>query len=244
VTSLRRRAVPLLLLLAAACGNAAPDQERVLAAAGETANVEAPATTTTTPPTTSTTAAPVTTTTTSRPAPTPTSAAPAVVRTTVAPRPAPAPPPPGVEPWGYGGLGGRTTASAGGTTAALQVYPRQQYAGEPVQVSVEVTTPSFVTAKVDRGNGVVHEATLTAKCQPTPYVATGGPPPFYVYPAPGDYVIRLIVTVIPCMVIPGPPGSPYGAPDPVAPRQTVEVSMAFHQRAEPPPRPVGPPPGA
>ena len=238
-----RYAVVLVLLLAAACGDGSPHPERILTAAGEPVTAEAVVTTTTT------TSAPATTTSTTRP-PAPTTTAAPVVRTT-APRPAPAPapvaaPPPaaGVEPWGYGGYGGRTSATAHGATAALQVYPRRQYFGEPVQVSVEVTSPSFITAKADMGNGTVREVLLVAKCSTAtaPHTATGGAG-FYVYPAPGQYVIRLLVTVIPCIAIPGPPGSPPGAPDPFE-RHTFEVAMAFEQRADRPPPPVGPPPGA
>jgi hypothetical protein len=146
---------------------------------------------------------------------------------------------------GYGGYGGIATTTGEGATVALSLYPREQYFGERVQVGVEVTTKEFVTVKVDMGNGTVFDvvAVRGGQCSAEPRTASAGTPS-YVYPAPGQYTIRAIVTVIPCIAIPGPPGSPPGAPSPFASdRYTVEASIGLNQRPDRPPRPVGPPPG-
>ena len=131
-----------------------------------------------------------------------------------------------------------TTADA---TVALSLYPREQYFGEPVQVRVEVTTKEMASVKIDMGNGTVFDGGGGGVCSVEPHSAHGGAP-FYVYPAPGQYTIRAIVTVIPCIAIPGPPGSPAGAPSPFE-RRTVEASIGLNQRPDRPPPPVGPPPG-
>jgi len=62
---------------------------------------------------------------------------------------------------------------------------------------------------------------------------------------PPANTIRATVTIIPCISIPGPPGSPAGAPSPFASdRRTLDaVSIGLNQRPDRPPPPVGPPPG-
>jgi hypothetical protein len=247
---LRWRAVPFVLLLAAACGGAGARPDRVLSAAA-TASPEAPATV---PPTTATTMAPTTTTTwpvltstTVRPSITTlgrsTTTRPPATATPASAGYAPPAPPPGVVADGYGGYGGVATTTADDATVALSLYPREQYFGEPVQVGVEVTTKEFVAVKIDMGNGATFDVTTArgGQCSAEPRTASGGAP-YYVYPAPGQYRIRAIVTVIPCIPIPGPPGSPPGAPSPFE-RHIVEASIGVNERPDTPPRPIGPPPG-
>ncbi len=260
---LRRSAIPVVFLVAAACGGAGPSPDRVLSAAG-TATAEvattvastapaataAPATTTTTPAATSTTVR-RTTTTVPRPA---TTRPPA---TLAPPKPgyAPAPPPPGVAPDGVSGYGGLTTTTEGSTSVSLRVYPREQYFGETMQIWVGVTHMEAVsTLTLDLGNG--HVVTLQlggyAPCARVPRDVGGSQ--WYVYPAPGTYRITATVTVTPCQILPGPPGGwalPDGSPavdfpEPwlaTGPAHTVSASMDILQRADVPPRPVGPPPG-
>jgi hypothetical protein len=243
---LLRRAVPLALLLATACASAGPARDPVLSAAGsatpEVAStvVTTIATTTTVPPT-STTVRRTTTTTVARPAPSATR--PPATPTPPIPGYSPAPPPAGVVPDGYGGYGGLATTTADGATIELSVYPREQYFGEPVQVRVEVTTTEWVAVTIDMGNGTSFEnaAARSGTCSGESGTAGGGAP-FYVYPAPGQYRIRAIVTLMPCLLIPGPPGSPAGAPSPFD-HHTVEAAITLTQRADRPPPPVGPPPG-
>jgi hypothetical protein len=244
MASLRRRALPLVLLVAAGCGG--PGPERVLSAAG-TASPEPPTTTTSTLAPITTTTPAVTPTTLRRTTTTTTPARPATTRVPVTPAPpiagySPPPPPPGVVADGYGGYGGIATTSAEGAVVDLSLYPREQYFGEPVQVRVEVTTKDVVSIRIDMGNGTEVDGGGGGVCSTEPHT-TGGGAPFYVYPAPGQYRIRAIVTVVPCFAIPGPPGSPPGAPSPFE-RHTVEASIGLNQRPDRPPRPVGPPPGA
>jgi hypothetical protein len=125
----------------------------------------------------------------------------------------------------------------------MTVYPREQYFGENIQVGLEITTTEFVSAQVDMGNGTVLDVLMVrgGNCTTEPRTASGAVQRF-IYPAPGQYVIRAIVTVIPCIPIPGPPGSPPGAPSPFE-RHTVEASITVNQRPDVPPPPVGPPPG-
>lgn len=235
--------------LATACAGPAPD--RVAVAAGSAAE-EVPV-----PTTTSTTVAPAPTTTT-KPAVTSTTARPTAVaaprpattRVPVTPAPpiagyAPPPPPPGVEADGYGGYGGVATLTTPDAIVELSVYPREQYFGEFVQVKVAVTTREMWSLKVEMGNGVVFDGLAGGTCSIEPRTMYGGAPPFYTYPAPGQYTIKATVTIIPCIAIPGPPGSPPGAPSPFpSDRRTLEgVSMGLNQRPDRPPPPVGPPPG-
>lgn len=238
-------AVLALLALTAGCGNRPSQQaDPIAVAAGSALDpvVETTTTTTAAPPpstTTTTTARPATTTT--------TTTKPATTRTTAAPAPAryaPPPPPPGVVADGVGGYGGVATTTDPDATVALSLYPREQYFGEMVQVHVSVTTKEFVSVKIDMGNGTVFDAVTPRGGQCTTEardVSTSAP--YYVYPAPGQYVIRAVVTVTPCIPIPGPPGSPPGAPSPTD-HHSVVATIGLNQRADPPPRPVGPPPGA
>ncbi len=242
-----------LLALTAACGRPVGDgTDAVAVAAGATVEPVSLPTSTTAPPATST-AAPVPPTT-HRPASTTTTAAPPA-RTSSPPRPAvpagrpyaPPPPEPGVTPWGVSGYGGEATVTAHNATVVLRVYPREQYVGERFQVGVEVTTTDAVrSVKIDMGNGTVYDALPVRgwTCSREPRMVSAGAPP-HVYPAPGDYRIRALVTVVPCNVpIPGPPELPPAAPSPFEKDVVVvEASMAVEQRPDAPPRPVGPPPG-
>jgi hypothetical protein len=152
-----------------------------------------------------------------------------------------------VAPWGVSGYGGEATVTAANATVVLRVYPREQYAGEMVQVGVEVTTTDAVrSVKIDMGNGTVYDALPVRgwTCSREPRMVSAGAP-HHVYPAPGDYRIRAIVTIVPCNVpIPGPPELPPAAPSPFEKDVVVvEAGMAVEQRPDAPPRPVGPPPG-
>ena len=255
--SRRRYAIPLVLLLAAACGDAGPQSEGVLSAATESASQEAPVTSTSTSISTTTTAAPATTTTRPAPATTPTTT-PRRTQTTrvpVTPAPplarySPTPPPPGVEPDGYGGYGGVTTASANGLTLELHVYAREQYRGSPTQVWVEVAHPVGVAVTaitIDFGNGHVVNAT------PLPRWSCGSADDapasaVYTYPVPGRFRVTATANALPCMAMPAAPGGwgPAGAGPwgPATPPQAVSAGMDVLQRADAPPPPVGPPPGA
>lgn len=260
---LRRRAVPFVLLLAAACGTTGPAPDRVLSATG-TASPEAPATV---PTTTATTAAAPTTT---KPVLTSTSttvrrAATTVARSapTRAPAPStppiagysPAPPPPGVVADGYGGYGGVTDTTVGGSTVTLWVYPREQYLGETMQVAAEVTGKDAIRSlTIDFGNGYV----LTSPRQYSWDCATedrkAGDSKWYVYPAPGQYRITATAVVVPCGIHPGPPAGtigPDGQPlstdpmplSPIGTPHTVSAGMDVLQRPDRHLPPVGPSPG-
>ena len=253
---LRSGAVQLLALvvLGSACGGSTAigtggdgPADVAVAAGSVSQELPAPTTTVTSPPTT---LAPPptpppprpkpTTSTTRRPAPPP--AGPPGAQ---AGKPyAPPPPPPGVVASGYGGYGGIATTTAHNATVSLSLYPREQYFGEGVQVGVEVKTTDFVRSiKVDMGNGTVFDvvAVRGGTCSRELRMVSGGGP-YYVYPAPGHYLIRAIVTVVPCIPMAGPPELPPGAPSPFE-EHTVEASIYLDQRADRPPRPVGPPPG-
>lgn len=244
----RLGAVLVLLALTAACGNRpGPAGDAVAVAAGSALDPLAETTTTTSttappPPTTTTT------TTTARPATTTTRPAAAPPRTTVARAPSysPPPPPPGVVADGYGGYGGIATATGADGTVAVSLYPRQQYFGEPVQIHVVVTTTEYVgTVQVDMGNGTVFDLVMgpqAGNCTRSPREVNGGTPS-YAYPAAGPYVLKATVTIIPCIPIAGPPELPPGAPSPFE-RHTVVATIGLDQRADRPPPPVGPPPGA
>jgi len=144
---------------------------------------------------------------------------------------------------GYGGFGGAATTTSGDATVELSLYPREQYFGEYVQVRVAITTKGMASIRIDMGNGTAFDAGDGGVCSTEPHTKYNGAPS-YIYPVPGQYTIRAIVTLIPCIAIPGPPGSPPGAPSPfVSDRRTVELSIGLNQRPDRPPRPVGPPPG-
>lgn len=138
----------------------------------------------------------------------------------------------------------------------LQVYPRQQYLGERVQVSVTVAgTTAIRSIVIDLGDGtVVHAPQLHSwSCPPSPREAGAGVPA-HVYAAPGTYRVSAVVTAVPCSILPGPPGGwtgPDGQPAvgmptpwvPAGPDRTVSAAIGVHQRPDRPPPPVGPPPG-
>jgi hypothetical protein len=251
-----RAAVPIVLVVAAGCGGP-PAGTRTITAAGASrsdvvAAEQATTTTAITAPTTvkatgavpgpTTTTRPVSPPTTVR-RPTTATTPPAATTPPVAPY-APGPPPPGVLPDGYGGYGGVTTTSTGGTTVTLHVYAREQYLGEQVQVRAEASTAGIVTSiRFDFGDGhVVAEAPLpnwycSTQVRDAPAAAN------YVYPAPGRYTVAVIVTVAPCTFMPGPPGL-AGPGVPTGPPVDVRAGIDVLQRADPPPRPVGPSPGA
>lgn len=237
----RRYLVASLLLAATACAGPGPSPDRVAVAAGAGAQViPEPTTTTTTvapaPTTTTTKRPPATTTSTARPAPPATTAA-------------PAPRPRGPYPPGVSGTTLSATTTSGSTTLSLKLFPGDQYFGEIVQVSMELSTRNAVrSVKVDFGNGHVVDAShpgITFNCPGTVRSLNPGAP-IYTYPAPGRYVVRAIVTEAPCVPFPAtpPPGFPSEVPDPFSPDRVIEVSLTFEQAPDRPPRPVGPPPGA
>ena len=164
---------------------------------------------------------------------------------------APPPPPPGVQPYGTGGYGGTSTVTGDGTTVTLSVYPREQYMGERVQVGLEVTGTTAVTAmRIDLGDGTVGPRRDGGSC-PTGRRSMGAT---HVYSAPGTYHITATVTAVPCQILPGPPGGwtgPDGLPAvgmpspwiPAGPEQVLSVTIPVMQRPDRPPPPVGPPPG-
>jgi len=144
-----------------------------------------------------------------------------------------------------------TTTSAnttsGDTTLSLSFFPADQYFGEITQVRLELTTREAVrSVKVDFGNGHVVDATPPGLDCPGKVRPLYPGAPIYTYPAPGRYVVKAIVTSVPCVPFPapGPPGVPTEAPDPFSPGHSVEVAVTYEQAPDRPPRPVGPPPGA
>lgn len=259
---LRLAAAPVVLLLAVACTDPGPvpGSDRVLSAAG-TASAEAPASLPT--PTSTTTAVTVT-------APPPTTkvavAPPTMVRRTATTRvPAtatppiagysPAPPPPGVDADGYGGYGGVTDSTVGGTTVTLWVYSWEQYLGETMQVAAQVSSKDAIRSLIiDFGNGYV----LTSPRQYSWDCATetrdAGDSKWYVYPAPGQFRITATAVIVPCGIHPGPPAGTIGpdgqplstAPMPLSPIGTphsVSAAMDVLQRPDRHLPPVGPSPG-
>ncbi|MFN2606672.1 MAG: PKD domain-containing protein [Acidimicrobiales bacterium] len=181
------------------------------------------------------------------PSPPPTAARPA----------APAPRAAATRPDGYGGLGTTTSVTSGATTVALSVYPAENYFGEPVQVRATVTSSLAITAvRFDLGDGTTYGGPpLPSWNCPDGVRDAGDGAPSHTYAAAGRYDIRMTVTVVPCQNEPSPRGgwlNPDGTPAvgmpspwrPTGPSQVVTVAASYVQGADPPPRPVGPPPGA
>ena len=233
-----------LALLTAACAGPTPD--RVAVAAGSAAEqIPVPSTTTTVVPPAPTTTKPVVTSATTPATPTtrtPTTRTP----TTAHPPPAAAPRTRGPYPPGVSGTTLSATTTSGDTTLSLSFFPADQFFGERIRVGVELTTRDAVrSVKVDFGNGTVVDATPPGfNCPGTvrPLYPGGA---VYTYPAPGRYVVKAIVTSVPCIpfVATPPPGFPTEAPDPFSPGHTVEVAVTYEQAPDRPPPPVGPPPG-
>lgn len=98
----------------------------------------------------------------------------------------------------------------------LQVYPREQYLGETVQVWVRVVGTAAVSAiDIDFGNGHVVAGTQLKSWNCSAQSKEAGASAWYVYPAPGQYRITARVAVVPCEILPGPPGgwlNPDGTP--------------------------------
>ncbi len=258
----------VLVALALALGLAgltgcSDDGPRTLVAAGEDAEpVGEPMPTTTSTPATSVT-------TTIQPAPPST----APTASTAAPAPAvpqpstpPSPPPelePGVEPWGYGGVGGSKVVTSGSTTVSMTMMPRDHFAGEMVQVGAEVRfVGGMRSIRIDYGDGTIYEGNrgpnwyCNLLMEPKTTSAGGG---HHFYARPGTYTVRVIVTTVDCMR-PGisnlPPGwtrptlpdgtfagpEPIFVPfDPVGNEQVTTVGMTQISRPEARPRP-GPAP--
>lgn len=132
---------------------------------------------------------------------------------------------------------GTATASGAGTTVTLRVLPTEQYRGELFHATVEVTGPTAIrSVKLDLGNGAIVDA------EPTP--AWGCPsgsrqvmagPPAHSYAAPGRYTVTALVTVVPCVFVPGQTGAvmPWVSS---GPEKVVQARMDLTQRADLPPR--------
>ena len=119
------------------------------------------------------------------------------------------------------------TTTSGGTTISVTVGPLDQGPGQPVTVTVALTTAEFApTVRIDMGDGTIEPvpAVLGAGCPPG---ATSVPvaPQQHTYAAPGRYVIRATVSLYSC-----PPGSLYRLPDILAPPHTVEAAVNYQQR--------------
>lgn len=262
---LRLSAAPVVLLLAVACTDPGPvpGSDRVLSAAG-TASAEAPPPLP--PPTSSTTAVAVAVTVAAPPTTKVAVAPSTTVRrtaTTRAPATAtppiegysPAPPPPGVDADGYGGYGGVTDTTVGGSTVTLWVYPREQYLGETMQVAAQVSGKDAIRSlTIDFGNGYVHTSPKQYSWDCATEARNAGDSKWYVYPAPGQFRITATAVVVPCEIYPGPPAGTIGpdglplstAPMPLSPvgvPQTVSAGMDVLQRPDRHLPPVGPSPG-
>lgn len=239
----------VLALLTAACGGPAPDRVAVAAgSAGEEIPVPAPTSTTVAPAPTTTTNPVVTSTTIRAATRTPTTGTrtpttgplPTATPAAVAPRTR-GPYPPGVS-----GTTLSATTTSGDTTLALSFFPADQYFGEIVQVRLELSTREAVrSVKVDFGNGTVVDATPPGFNCPGKVRPLYPGAPIYTYPAPGRYVVKAVVTSVPCVPSGAtpPPGFPTEVPDPFSAGNTVEVTATYDQAPDRPPPPVGPPPG-
>jgi len=129
------------------------------------------------------------------------------------------------------------TATGAGTTVTLRVTPREQYLGEAFRTTVEVAGPTAIrSVKLDLGNGTLVDAdpAPTWNCPADSRQVLAGPPA-HVYPAPGRYTLTALVTVVPCVFVPGPNGvvMPWVAS---GPEKVVQVRMDLNQRSDPPPR--------
>ncbi len=205
-----------LLGMTAACGPQGGDEGRVAVATG--ASVESLSEPTTTLPTTTVPRTTIPSTT--QPAPATTTAPPAgrplggsPIPTTVA-RPA-------------------TTTSttidapaATGTAATVTLRAKPLDGIPGFRVTIEVTTIDLVqTVKYDFGNGRIVETTPWdgPTCSRQPRLVSNWDN--VVYPASGTYRIRATATIVPCLILDGPPGSPPGVPSPDADPVVVEASI-------------------
>jgi hypothetical protein len=263
-----RGAVFVTLALIGLTGCSAAGSHTLRAAGADSETVaEAPASTSTT--TTTVPAAATTPTTVSLPgeartAPTPEPATAAVAVTVAGPPPtAPNPPlEPGVEPDGYGGQGGSRTVTSGTTTVKLSVYPREAYAGEITQISVDVTFVGAVQRiRLDSGDGTFLEPWPSPawSCDNTAGPkTTGAGMAAFVYARPGRYQVTATVTTAACDVtspvqagwtqLTTPEGYPNGPPHPnyivghVGNDDVVTVAMTAIARSDRPPPPDPQPP--
>lgn len=147
----------------------------------------------------------------------------------------PAPPPPaavvGARP------AGTATATAAGTTVTLRIAPTEQFRGELFHPSVDITGATAVrSVKLDLGNGIIvdSEPAPAWGCPNGPRQVMAGPPA-HSYTAAGRYTVTALVTVVPCVFVPGQTGAvvmPWVAS---GPEKVVQVRMDLTQRADPPP---------
>ncbi|MDQ6726987.1 MAG: hypothetical protein M3066_12595, partial [Actinomycetota bacterium] len=128
---------------------------------------------------------------------------------------------------------GTAAATRAGTTVTLRVLPAEQYRGELFHATVEVTGPTAIrSVKLDLGNGTIIDA------DPNP--AWGCPNgsrqvlaglPAHSYATPGRYAVTALVTVVPCVFVPGQAGvvMPWVAS---GPETVVQVRMDLTQRPD------------
>jgi len=123
-----------------------------------------------------------------------------------------------------------------GTTVTLRVAPAEQYRGEPFHPTVEVVGPTAIrSVQLDLGNGTTVDAEQTpAWGCPTGSRPVAIGPPTLPYPTPGRYTLTALVTVVPCVFVPGQTGAvmPWVAS---GPEKVVQVRVDLTQRADPPP---------
>ena len=146
-----------------------------------------------------------------------------------------APAPPAVLTQRPSGVG---TAMAAGTPVTLRIIPPEQYAGEPFHTAVEVSGPTAIrSVKLDLGNGAVVDVDPAPAwaCPSGPRLVMAAPPALR-YATPGRYTVTAMVTVVPCVYLPGPDGviMPWVAS---GPEQVVQARVDVDQRAQAPPQP-------
>jgi hypothetical protein len=129
-----------------------------------------------------------------------------------------------------------SNASGAGTAVTLRVAPAEQYRGEPFLTTVDVSGPTAIrSVHLDLGNG----ATVAAEATPA-WGCPSGPrqvmavPPAHSYPASGRYTVTAVVTVVPCVYVPGQSGEvmPWVAS---GPGKVIQVRVDVTQRADLPP---------
>ncbi|MDQ2825629.1 MAG: hypothetical protein M3Y04_01470, partial [Actinomycetota bacterium] len=146
----------------------------------------------------------------------------------------PAPPPPAAV------LNARpaatATATGAGTTVILRVLPAEQFRGELFHTTVEVTGPTAIrSVKLNLGNGTVvaSDPTPAWGCPTDSHQVIVGPPA-HAYAAPGRYSVTAVVTVVPCVFVPGQTGAVM-AWVASGPEKVVQVRMDLTQRPDLPP---------
>lgn len=133
---------------------------------------------------------------------------------------------------------GMVTTTAGGTTVTLRITPEEQYAGERFETAVEVSGPTAIrSVRLDLGDGVL----MAADPAPAWACPSGSREVLAAllpvgYPVPGRYTVTAMVTVVPCVFLPGPRDAPMPW---VAsgPEQVLQARVDVHHRPGPSPQP-------